>query len=114
MRQSNLAETEDLVGRRNCREFGKKFYFLFLVLRIWWSSQPGYKWERTIEDRARDKELSRASLGAENTGGTCARHSANRPWRLRERVIFFSEVLDQVIFIILLLDLVIFFPEFTS
>jgi hypothetical protein len=62
MRQSNLAETEDLVGRRNCREFGKKFYFLFLVRRIWWSSQPGYKWERTIEDRARKRQGTLTSL----------------------------------------------------
>jgi hypothetical protein len=62
MRQSNLAETEDLVGRRNCREFGHKFYFLFLVRRIWWSSQPGYKWERAIEDRARKRQGTLTSL----------------------------------------------------
>jgi hypothetical protein len=62
MRQSNLAETEDLVGRRNCREFGHKFYFLYLVRRIWWSSQPRYKWERTSEDRARKRQGTLTSL----------------------------------------------------
>jgi hypothetical protein len=106
MRQSNLAETEALVGRRNCREFGHKFYFLFLVRRIWRSSQPGYKWERTIDDRARKRQGTLTSLVR------CReywRHMRTTQCELLERVLFFSEVLDQVIFIILLLDQVIFF-----